>query len=165
MNGTPIFPMKLEVSHDSDHLQEASEEARRHSKRRCPRPLDSLHCKLQKPISKDDAKSKKRRCGWWKSALLFWRRPEDCTSDEHHVHRRSHAHSAAVLGPIYATESGVVVWRSTRRPSSGLLTAAEVGSEASRLAYLSLTDISANDGRRVAPYAAVRPAVPVYLVT
>ncbi|CAL9078749.1 unnamed protein product [Musa textilis] len=164
MNGTPIFPMKLEVYHDSDYLQ-ASEEARRHSKRRCPRPPDSLHCKLQKAISKDDAKSTKRRCGWWKSALLFWRRPEDCASDEHHVHQRSHAHSGAVLGPIYATESGVVVGRSTRRPSSGLLTAVEVGSEASRLAYLSLTDISADDGSRVAPYAAVRPAVPVYLVT
>ncbi|KAJ8511578.1 hypothetical protein OPV22_002012 [Ensete ventricosum] len=175
MNKSPVFPMTPEANHYSDYgfdpqmdYFQVLEEARRHSKRSDPRPLDSLHCKLQKPISKDDAnKSKKRRRGWWKSAFLFWRRPK--VSSEAGEQRRSqqrphNAHRSAVSGPIYATES-CCGGRRTSRPSSGPLTAAEVGADAAGLAYLSLRDLSFVDGRRASTHAAVPPAMPIYLVT
>ncbi|WOL16005.1 hypothetical protein Cni_G24787 [Canna indica] len=173
MNNTPIFPMTTEADHYSDYgfdvnYFQALEEARRHPKRKESRPLDSLHCKLKKPISKDESKGKKRRQGWWKSALLFWRRPKvGDSSEEHHAHRRPHhGNWPAASGPIYATESGGCgVGRRARRPSAGLLmAAAEIGAEAaSGLAYLSLRDHSLSDGLRVE--RAVPSPMPIYLVT
>ncbi|KAK8634098.1 hypothetical protein V6N13_014927 [Hibiscus sabdariffa] len=58
------------------------EEAIKHKKESSPRSIDSLHFKLQKPISKDEkisrkssnlkAKHKKKRW-WWKNALFFFK--------------------------------------------------------------------------------------------
>ncbi|RWW25071.1 hypothetical protein GW17_00010611 [Ensete ventricosum] len=115
------------------------EEARRHSKRGDQRPLDYLHFKLRKPISKDDVKSKNHRRGWWKSALAFWRR---------RAARGPYAHRAAVSGPLYTTESGGV-GRRTCRPISGRLTATEFGAEEAGLAYLSLRELNQVDSRFV----------------
>ncbi|WOL10311.1 hypothetical protein Cni_G19066 [Canna indica] len=170
MNKSPVFPVTPESNHYSDYgfdpqidYFQVLEEARRNSKRVDPRPLDSLHCKLQKPISKDDTKSKKRRRGWWKSALLFWRRPKVMSDAD--VQRRGSAHRSAVSGPIYSTES-CGGGRRTSRPCSGPLTVAEVGVQAAGMSYLSLRDFSAGaEGHPVSPYAAVPPAVPIYLVT
>ncbi|XP_042390538.1 uncharacterized protein LOC121981853 [Zingiber officinale] len=115
------------------------------------RPLDSLRCKLKKPLFKDDARAKKRRReGWWKSALLFWKQSHEAagggTSDEQW---RSHTQ----LPPVYATEIG---GRGARRPKAALLlAAAEVGAEAAAgMAYQRLSD--PGGGHRAAP---------IYIVT
>ncbi|KAJ8467566.1 hypothetical protein OPV22_030118 [Ensete ventricosum] len=158
MNRSPIFRMTPEANHCSgygidpqlDYFQ-VLEEARRHSKRGDQRPLDYLHFKLRKPISKDDVKSKNHRRGWWKSALAFWRR---------RAARGPYAHRAAVSGPLYTTESGGV-GRRTCRPISGRLTATEFGAEAAGLAYLSLRELNQVDSRPTA----LSPAAPIYSVT
>ncbi|RRT48393.1 hypothetical protein B296_00006846 [Ensete ventricosum] len=137
-----VFVCDYGIDPQLDYFQ-VLEEARRHSKRGDQRPLDYLHFKLQKPISKDDVKSKNHRRGWWKSALAFWRRPE-----QRRAARGPYAHRAAVSGPLYTTESGGV-GRRTCRPISGRLTATEFGAEAAGLAYLSLRELNQVDSRFV----------------
>ncbi|CAL9108458.1 unnamed protein product [Musa textilis] len=171
MNRSPIFRMTPEANHYSDYgfdpqidYFQVLEEARRNSKRGDQRPLDCLHCKLQKPISKDDVKSKNHRRGWWKSALGFWRRPRPKVRSDSYKQRRAarrpYTHRAAVSGPLYTTES-VGVGRRTCRPISGRLTAAEFGAEAAGLAYLRLWELNLVDDRPTA----LSPAAPIYIVT
>ncbi|KAK4766947.1 hypothetical protein SAY86_014698 [Trapa natans] len=136
----PIFPM-LEPHHFSDYgfdpqidFFQVLGEARKH-KREASRSIDSIHFKLQKPISKDDhyhsssrrpPPLKKRK--WWRNALLFFRgrwvphisRRTDTGSSSKQSHRdeSSGLHSslagggggrimsrASISGPVYLTES------------------------------------------------------------
>lgn len=142
------------------------EDARCHLKRGDQRVVDSLRYKLKKPIAKDEARAKKRRRGWWKSALHFWKRPELGSFEENNGSRRSHAQWSAGSGPVYSTDTGGV-GRRARRPSTGLLlAAAEVGADAAAgVAYVNLRDLSLGDGGQVAHCAVLPPAAPIYLVT
>ncbi|XP_072997321.1 uncharacterized protein [Typha latifolia] len=167
---SPIFPFP-EPHHYSDYgfdpqidYFQVLEEARRQSKR-CesrPPPLDSLHLKLQKPISKDAAKSKKRH-RWWKtagSALLFWKRakPDAHARRGDARGRRCGYPCGTVSGPLYVTEASCMAAASCRS-NSGPLAAAEVGVEG--LPYLSLRGLNLVDGDG----GAGARNVPIYLVT
>ncbi|OMO98548.1 hypothetical protein COLO4_13826 [Corchorus olitorius] len=188
-NKSPIFPMP-EPQHFSDYgfdpqidYFQVLEEARKH-KRETSRSIDSLHFKLQKPISKDDhskksskAKKKKR---WWKNALLFfkWKKwaPHhgsfhrdniDLDLDlEPDVHRaRARAFRASISGPVYITESrsgSSTPYRTTSRPSSGPLAGTMTPSRKGDLAipYLSLRELNMEQNQRVST-----SAMPIYLVT
>ncbi|XVF38752.1 hypothetical protein REPUB_Repub20aG0128800 [Reevesia pubescens] len=149
-NKSPIFPMP-EPQHFSDYgfdpqidYFQVLEEARKH-KKETSRSIDSLHFKLQKPISKDEQYSKKthihkakKKKRWWKNALLFFKWKKWTPHGNHHrdtldldldlepdVHRaRARAFRASISGPVYITESRSGLntpYRSTSRPSSGPL--------------------------------------------
>ncbi|BFG15060.1 uncharacterized protein Pyn_32177 [Prunus yedoensis var. nudiflora] len=178
-NKSPIFPMP-QPQHFSDYgfdpqidYFQVLEEARRH-KRETTRSIDSIHFKLQKPISKDDPKkthkAKKKR--WWKSALLFFK----CVTHHHHGHNnrseedvhqaRANAFRASISGPVYITESrsgSSTPYRTTSRPSSGPL--AGTLSPASRgeldIPYLSLRELNMEQQQQRNSTS----AMPIYLVT
>lgn len=158
-------------------------------KRETARSIDSIHFKLQKPISKDDSrgkihKSKKKR--WWKNALLFfkWR----WTPHHHNNHRdrhrannnddgddvhqaRARAFRASISGPVYLTESrsgSTTPYRTTSRPSSGplagTLTPAMKG--AVDLPYLSLRELTMEQLQLQEQQQRMSTsAMPIYLVT
>ncbi|EOY06569.1 hypothetical protein QUC31_016199 [Theobroma cacao] len=187
-NKSPIFPMP-EPQHFSDYgfdpqmdYFQVLEEARKH-KRETSRSIDSLHFKLQKPISKDEhskkthkAKKKKR---WWKNALLFFKWKKWTPHGNNHrdnldldldlepdVHRaRARAFRASISGPVYITESrsgSSTPYRTTSRPSSGplagTLTPTRKGDVA--IPYLSLRELNMEQHHRVST-----SAMPIYLVT
>lgn len=186
-NQCPIFPMP-EPHHFSDYgfdpqidYFQVLEEARKH--KREARSIDSLHFKLQKPISKDDSKKsgKIKRKRWWRSALLFfkWRwthsdsrlhRDDDDDDDDRDVHRaRARAFRASISGPVYITESrsgSSTPYRTSSRPSSGplagTLTPARRGEV--EIPYLSLRELNLEQQQqqhRISTSA----AMPIYLVT
>ncbi|GMI72140.1 hypothetical protein like AT5G49170 [Hibiscus trionum] len=152
------------------------EEARKH-KESSSRSIDSLHFKLQKPISKDDqfsrknsslkAKHRKKRW-WWKNALFFfnWKKWGAAGGGpgagldlelEPDVHRaRARALRASISGPVYVTES---------RCSSGSTTPYRIGSRPSsgplEIPYLSLRELNMEHRQR----ASTSAAMPIYLVT
>ncbi|KAI3993360.1 hypothetical protein MKX01_010103 [Papaver californicum] len=84
---TPILPITQHPHHFSDYGFDPQmdyllvlEEAKKHKKEKflpstvatTSRSIESLHFKLQKPISKEEeSKKKKRKSKWWKNALLF----------------------------------------------------------------------------------------------
>ncbi|KAJ4836948.1 hypothetical protein Tsubulata_032305 [Turnera subulata] len=188
-NKTPIFPMP-EPQHFSDYGFDPQinyfqflEEARKH-KRETPscRPIDSLHFKLQKPISKDDSsrkihKAKKKR--WWKNALLLfkWKWVPSSThhtshgldpeADDHDVHKaRARAFRASISGPVYITESrsgSSTPYRTTSRPSSGPLAGTLTPSRKGDLEipYLSLRELNMEQQQQRMSTS----AMPIYLVT
>ncbi|KAI4317561.1 hypothetical protein L6164_025424 [Bauhinia variegata] len=182
-NKTPIFPMP-EPQHFSDYgfdpqidYFQVLEEAMKH-KRETASSIDSIHFKLQKPISKDDsrkAQKSKQRKRWWKNALLFFK--WKWTPHHHHRHRHGkldqdedvhHARArdlrASISGPVYMTESrsgSSTPYRTTRRPSSGplagMLTPVKKGDVA--IPYLSLRELTMEQRRMSTS------SMPVYLVT
>ncbi|XVF62559.1 hypothetical protein PTKIN_Ptkin09bG0017900 [Pterospermum kingtungense] len=195
-NKSPIFPMP-EPQHFSDYgfdpqidYFQVLEEARKH-KKEASRSIDSLHFKLQKPISKDEfskkshhihkaAKKKKR---WWKNALLFfkwkkWTLPHghshrdtlDLDLDlEPDIHRaRARAFRASISGPVYITESrsgsNTPYYRTTTsRPSSGPLAGTLTPTRKGdvEIPYLSLRELNMEH-----QYQRVSTsAMPIYLVT
>ncbi|KAM1923412.1 hypothetical protein ACFX15_021330 [Malus domestica] len=182
-NKSPIFPMP-QTQHFSDYgfdpqidYFQVLEDARRH-KRETTRSIDSVHFKLQKPITKDDPKkphhkkTKKKR--WWKSALLFFKWNKLTT---HHYHRgpagdedvhqaRAKAFRASISGPVYITESrsgSSTPYRSTSRPSSGPLagTMSPASKDEMGIPYLSLRELNMEQQQQRSSTS----AMPIYLVT
>ncbi|XP_057430353.1 uncharacterized protein LOC130723363 [Lotus japonicus] len=180
-NKSPVFPMP-DPQHFSDYgfdpqinYFQVLEEAMKH-KHETARSIDSIHFKLQKPISNDDSNrtklhnsNKKKR--WWRTALLFfkWRR----TTHHHHHHdsdvhqARARAFRATVSGPVYLTESrsgSTTPCRTTSRPSSGPLagTLMPPVKGAVDMPYLSLRELTfeQQQQQKVSP-----SAMPIYLVT
>jgi len=145
------------------------EEARK-QKREGTRSIDSIHFKLQKPISKDESKKKKR---WWRTALLFfkwkWVPNHGHGSDVHEdVHlARARAFRASVSGPVYFTESrsgSTTPYRSTSRPSSGPLagTLTPLSKDEVDMPYLSLRELNTEQQQQ---QRISTSAMPLYLVT
>ncbi|KAL1084460.1 hypothetical protein V6Z11_D09G266900 [Gossypium hirsutum] len=172
-NKSPIFPIH-EPQHFSDYgfdpqidYFQVLEEAKKHRKE-TPRSIDSLHFKLQKPISKDEQFTKKtqhkgKKWGGFKSTTTTTGGGLDLELDiEPDVHRaRARAFMAASMsGPVYITESrsgSTTPYRTSvscrRRPSSsGPLTP-----------YLSLRELNMEYQQRVS--SSSTSAMPIYLVT
>ena len=158
------------------------EEARKH--KREARSIDSLHFKLQKPISKDDSRKsgKIKRKRWWRSAILFFkwrwahgdtrlhRHPDGGDDDDRDVHRaRARAFRASISGPVYITETrsgSSTPYRTSSRPSSGplagTLTPARRGEV--EIPYLSLRELNMEQQQQERRIS-TSPAKPIYLVT
>jgi hypothetical protein len=151
------------------------EEAMKH-KRESSRSIDSIHFKLQKPISKEESrnkfhhtKSKKKR--WWKNALFFfkrkWANHRDDPYDSNDIHQaRAKAFRATISGPVYLTESrsgSTTPYRTTSRPSSGplagTLTPPAIG--AVDIPYLSLRELTMEQQQQRMSTS----AMPIYFVT
>ncbi|XP_062175768.1 uncharacterized protein LOC133880797 [Alnus glutinosa] len=181
-NKSPIFPMP-EPQHFSDYgfdpqidYFQVLEEARK-QKREGTRSIDSIHFKLQKPISKDESKKThkgKKKKRWWRSALLFfkwkWVPHHGHGSDVHEdVHlARARAFRASVSGPVYFTESrsgSTTPYRSTSRPSSGPLagTLNPLSKDEVDMPYLSLRELNTEQQRQQQRIST--SAMPLYLVT
>ncbi|KAJ8441693.1 hypothetical protein Cgig2_019080 [Carnegiea gigantea] len=188
-NKSPVFPM-VEPQHFSDYgfdpqfdYFQVLEEARKH-KREAPRSIDSLHFRLQKPISKDDTRkgSKKKRHWWWKNALFFfkskWASPCNKASALYYYHHQNISIGGgggggggggscrSPSGPIYVTESlsgCSTPYRTTSRPLSsplaGTLTPSRKGDL--KMPYFSLKDLSMDQPHGVS----ISSPMPIYLVT
>ncbi|GMY27777.1 hypothetical protein FCV25MIE_23019 [Fagus crenata] len=195
-NKAPIFPMP-EPQHFSDYgfdpqidYFQVLEEARKH-KRETTRSIDSIHFKLQKPISKDDSKkTQKSKKRWWRSALLFfkWKWVPNHHHHHHHGHHRPHHHHhhghddhedvhqararafrASISGPVYITEStsgSTTPYRknSRSRPSSGPLagTLTPATKGDVDIPYLSLRELNMEQQQQ---QRFSTSAMPIYLVT
>lgn len=141
------------------------------------RSIDSIHFKLQKPISKDESRKshhhkKSKRKRWWKNALMFFKRTWTHThtharrGGQHggveDVHQaRARAFRASISGPVYFTESqsgSATPCRSTRRWSSGPLAKAELD-----IPYLSLRELTMQHQQQ--QRVSTSSAMPIYLVT
>ncbi|KAG4956668.1 hypothetical protein GLYMA_15G150400v4 [Glycine max] len=182
-NKSPVFPIP-DPQHFSDYgfdpqinYFQVLEEAMKH-KRETARSIDSIQFKLQKPISKDESRSKAHRPKkrWWRSALLFFRwrwahHPLDNTNNDHHddVHQaRARAFRASISGPVYWTETrsgSTTPYRSTSRPSSGSLagTLTPPAMDDVNTPYLSLRELNMEQEhlqRRMST-----SAMPIYLVS
>ncbi|GAU36072.1 hypothetical protein TSUD_320350 [Trifolium subterraneum] len=183
-NKSPIFPIS-DPQHFSDYgfdpqinYFQVLEEAMKH-KREGSRSIDSIHFKLQKPISKEESrnkyhnqKSKKKR--WWKNALFFFKRKwahnhhrDDDNNDIHQA--RAKAFRASISGPVYLTESrsgSTTPYRSTSRPSSGPLAGtlmpAAIG--AVDIPYLSLRELTMEQ-QQMQQQRMSTSAMPIYFVT
>ncbi|KAJ4722134.1 Collagen alpha-1(III) chain like [Melia azedarach] len=191
-NKSPIFPMP-DPQHFSDYgfdpqidYFQVLEEARKHKRETSSsRSMDSLHFKLQKPISKDEARSKKshnkaKKKRWWRNALLFFKwkwihhnsnhvEHDDLDLDlDHDVHNaRARAFRASISGPVYITESrsgSSTPHRSTSRPSSGPLagTLSPVNKTDVQIPYLSLRDLNMEQQQQQRMSTS---SLPIYLVT
>ncbi|KAE8698236.1 MATE efflux family protein 5-like [Hibiscus syriacus] len=182
-NKSPIFPM-TGPQHFSDYgfdpqidYFQVLEEARKHKKESSSsRTIDSLHFKLQKPVSKDEqfsrktnnlkAKNKRKRW-WWKNALFLfkWKKWGGGSGGsvsgldlelEPDVHRvRARAFRASMSGPVYVTDSRsgsgpTTPCKITSRPSSGPL----------KIPFLSLRELNMEQQQR-----ASTSAMPIYLVS
>ncbi|KAM7280201.1 hypothetical protein ACFE04_007335 [Oxalis oulophora] len=180
----PIFPM-AEPQHFSDYgfdpqldYFQVLEEARKH-KRETPssRSIDSIHFKLQKPISKEDSskpkKSKKKK--WWRNALFFFKsnwiqvKQEEenynintntnTNTNTNDVHlARARAFRASISGPVYITESlsgSSTPYKSRSRPCSGQL---NLTSPIKNIPYLSLRELNMEHQQRII-------TSPIYLVS
>ena len=159
------------------------EEARKH-KWEATRSIESLHFRLQKPISKDDTRkgSKKKRRWWWKNALFFfkskWASPCNKASALYYYHHHHHHHHQSDIsiggggscrstsGPIYVTESlsgCSTPYRTTSRPLSsplaGTLTPSRKGDL--KMPYFSLKDLSMDQPHGMS----ISSPMPIYLVT
>lgn len=181
-NKSPIFPMP-EPQHFSDYgfdpqidYFQVLEEARK-QKRETARSIDSIHFKLQKPISKDESKKThkaKKKKRWWRSALLFfkwkWVHHHGHGGDDHEdVHlARARAFRASISGPVYFTESrsgSTTPYRSTSRPSSGPLagTLTPPSKDELDMPYLSLRELNTEQQQQQQRIST--SAMPLYLVT
>ncbi|EEF45569.1 uncharacterized protein LOC8278759 [Ricinus communis] len=182
-NKSPIFPMP-EPQHFSDYGFDPQidyfqflEEARKH-KRETARSIDSLHFKLQKPISKDEYSNKKphknKKKRWWKKAFLFlkwkWVQTQQDDFADEDVHKaRARAFRASISGPVYITESrsgSSTPYRTTSRPSSGplagTLTPARKGDL--EIPYLSLRELNVEQQQQQHQRMSTS-SMPIYLVT
>ncbi|CAN7075618.1 unnamed protein product [Brassica oleracea var. botrytis] len=183
-NKSPVFPIP-DSQHFSDYgfnYFQVMEEARKHNKRETSTKssiINSLHFKIQKPISKDDPTrstmhhNKRKKRWWWKKALPFfkWRKwpisttvavNEDCRVRNF----RAVTGSMSMSSPVYSTESrtgSYIPYRATTsRPSSGpiagTLTPARKGDVA--VPYLSLREHNMEQQQRISISSS-----PIYLVT
>ncbi|KAL3505701.1 hypothetical protein ACH5RR_031083 [Cinchona calisaya] len=200
---SPIFPIS-EPHHFSDYgfdpqidYFQVLEEARRHKREsslsKSSIAIETIHFKLQKPISKDDyassskkkIKKNKQKKRWWKNALLFFRwkwvphhgsTNNNNYSDHHHhnvldygVHGRR-ALRGSISGPVYITESrsgSSTPYRTTSRPSSGPLAGTLTPPEKDevQIPYISLREISMDDHHQLLQHRVSTSAMPIYLVT
>ncbi|KAK1277413.1 hypothetical protein QJS04_geneDACA007188 [Acorus gramineus] len=129
------------------------EEAKKHKKD--AKPIDSLHLKLQKPISKDSAKKRRSSSSsWWKKPLLFlkWRRTDPCdkAAAEAFDHRERRRNVGSMSGPVYYVAETVGPCRSSGPVMRG---------EGFEMPYFSLREL--NVDRPIADAA----SSPIYLVT
>ncbi|KAE8668051.1 epoxide hydrolase 2 [Hibiscus syriacus] len=170
-NKYPVFPIP-EPQHFSDYgfdLQidyfQVLDAARRQKKESSWRSTDSLHFKLQKPISKDEQLSRKNnnlkaknrnKRWWWKNALFFlkWNRSRDGNDLDVELEPKNRAR-ASISGPVYITESrcgsgSTTPFRISSRPSSGPL----------EIPYLNLRELNMEHQARGST-----SAKPIYLVT
>ncbi|KAG4990486.1 hypothetical protein JHK82_023989 [Glycine max] len=180
-NKSPVFPIP-DPQHFSDYgfdpqinYFQVLEEAMKH-KRETARSIDSIHFKLQKPISKDDSRSKAhrpRKKRWWRSALLFfkWRwAHHHNNNDDHDIHQaRARAFRASISGPVYWTEArsgSATPYRSTSRPSSGPLagTVTPPAKDDVDTPYLSLRELNMEQQQQLQQRMSTS-AMPIYLVT
>ncbi|WJX23510.1 hypothetical protein P8452_12713 [Trifolium repens] len=184
-NKSPIFPIS-DPQHFSDYgfdpqinYFQVLEEAMKH-KREGSRSIDSIHFKLQKPISKEESrnkfhnqKTKKKR--WWKNAIFFFKRKwahhhhhrDDDNNDIHQA--RAKAFRATISGPVYLTESrsgSNTPYRTTSRPSSGPLagTLAPAAIGAVDIPYLSLRELTMEQ-QQMQQQRMSTSAMPIYFVT
>ncbi|CAL1413202.1 unnamed protein product [Linum trigynum] len=197
---SPVFPMPTEPHHFSDYGFDPQidyfqflEEAKKHKRdstttAAAANSIDTLHFKLQKPVSKDESlkttqanktKIKKR---WWKNALVFFklkwahrnsRKVEGFgeREAEDDVHRaRARAFRATMSGPVYITESrsgSNTPYRfttTTSRPASGPLAGSlspAVKGDID-LPYVSLRELNMEQQQKQRMSTS---AMPIYLVT
>ncbi|XP_027904607.1 uncharacterized protein LOC114164220 [Vigna unguiculata] len=181
-NKSPVFPMP-DPQHFSDYgfdpqinYFQVLEEAMKH-KRETARSIDSIHFKLQKPISKDESRSKAhrpRKKRWWRSALLFfkwrWAHPRDNGINQDDVHQaRARAFRASISGPVYWTESrsgSATPHRTSSRPTSGPLagTLTPPAKDDVDTPYLSLRELNMEQQHQLQRRMSTS-AMPIYLVT
>ncbi|KAK1318312.1 hypothetical protein QJS10_CPB04g00933 [Acorus calamus] len=130
------------------------EEAKKH--KRESKPIDSLHLKLQKPISKDSERAKKRKSSWlwWKNPLFFlkWRRTDHSSKSVVDHHRRRQ--ERPVSGPVYYVAEAPARWSFGRCGRSGPLE--RVGGF--EVPYVSLREVNVDRPTAVA-------STPIYFVT
>ncbi|KAK4855355.1 hypothetical protein QYF36_006382 [Acer negundo] len=192
-NKSPIFPMP-DPQHFSDYgfdpqidYFQVLEEARKHKREAPSRSIDSLHFKLQKPISKDESKrthnhnhhNKAKKKRWWKNALFFFKwkwihhphhRDGDVDLGHDDVHQvRARAFRATISGPVYITESrsgSSTPYRSTSRPTSGPLagTVTPTNKNDVQIPYLSLRELSMEHEQQQQQRMSTS-SMPIYLVT
>ncbi|KAK7290372.1 hypothetical protein RIF29_04751 [Crotalaria pallida] len=197
-NKSPVFPIP-DPQHFSDYgfdpqinYFQVLEEAMKHKhETSATRSIDSIHFKLQKPISKDidsrtklhNTKSKKKQ-RWWKQALFFfkWKRPHHHHHHHHHHYNHYHHHDqnddvhqararafrASISGPVYLTESrsssgSTTPYRTTSRPSSGPLAGSltPLPKGEMDIPYLSLRELTMEQQQQRLSTS----AMPIYLVT
>lgn len=188
-NKSPFFPI-VEPQHFSDYgfdpqidYFQILEEARKHRIRESARSsIDTVHFKLQKPISKDESSKKIKknssRKRWWRNALLFFKRiprtksntdkiSGDGDLDDGKVHHLRPTFRGLISGPVYITESrsgSNTPYRTTSRPSSGLLSGTLTPSRKGDLEipYISLREFNMDEQQhKISPSS----AMPIYLVT
>ncbi|XP_077219057.1 uncharacterized protein LOC143853200 [Tasmannia lanceolata] len=162
---SPIFPMP-QPQHFSDYgfdpqidYFQVLEEARKH--KRETRSIDSLHFKLQKPISKEDSKKKNKKKRWWKNALLFWKWKKNEDPSNITKSRPLESSYGPFSGPVYGLETGSGTPSRTSRsnsgPLAGTLTPTRKGDV--EIPYLSLRDLNFENHRISSS------SMPIYLVT
>ncbi|KAJ6351707.1 hypothetical protein OIU78_007582 [Salix suchowensis] len=163
------------------HKNQFLEEARNHKRETTAArsSVDSLHFKLQKPISKEESANRKihkannKKKKWWRNALLFFKwkwihsNHKDDYLDRGDVHiARARAFGVSVSGPVYLTDSlsgSSTPYRSTSRPSSGPLAGTLIPARKDDLEipYLSLRELNMEQQQR----SISTSAMPIYLVT
>ncbi|PIA61296.1 hypothetical protein AQUCO_00300674v1 [Aquilegia coerulea] len=182
-NKSPVFPIPQHPQHFSDYgfdpqidYLQVLEEAKKH-KKDFSRSIDSLHFKLQKPISKEDTKkNKNRKKKWWKNALLFWKKKTSSNGVNNHNDeieaddyiKRSREYRG-LSGPVYITESRSgsstpcrVSSRPTSGPLAGTLTPMRKGDV--DVPYVSLRELNMEQ-QEEPNYRFSTSAMPIYLVT
>ncbi|KAL5983682.1 hypothetical protein ACLOJK_017773 [Asimina triloba] len=155
----PFLPSDLQVL----------EEARKHKREsRESRSLDSLHFKLQKPISKEESKkAKKKKKRWWRNALQFWKWKWSEEKLQQHGFGPSLAsdwpyNGRSASSPVYGVGE-IGSWTpSWSRPSSGPLAGTWTPTRKGDLEipYLSLREMNAEAPQRIST-----SSMPIYLVT
>ncbi|KAI3966945.1 hypothetical protein MKX01_017596 [Papaver californicum] len=189
-NKTPIFPIPQHPHHFSDYgfdpqmdYLQVLEEAKKHKKKEkllpstttTSRSIESLHFKLQKPISKEESKKKKQKSKWWKNALLFckkkWVYQNDQVVDHHfgeNNYIKNSNYRGIISGPIYITESrsgSSTPCRSTSGPLSSSAAAAWTlipKTKSSEVPYLNLREMSLDQHHRI---SITTNPMAIYLVT
>ncbi|KAI3867456.1 hypothetical protein MKX03_010036 [Papaver bracteatum] len=191
-NKSPIFPIPQHPHHFSDYgfdpqmdYLQVLEEAKKHKKEKfipssttTSRSVESLHFKLQKPISKEESKKKKQKSKWWKNALLFckkkWVYQNDQVSDHHFgtdnnnyikSNQGGSNYRGTISGPIYITESrsgSSTPCRSTSGPLSSSSSAwTLMPATKNEVPYLNLREMNLDQNHRI---STTNP-MPIYLVT
>lgn len=197
-NKSPIFPIPQHPHHFSDYgfdpqmdYLQVLEEAKKHKKEKflpssssttTSRSVESLHFKLQKPISKEESKKKKNKSKWWKNALLFckkkWVYQNDQVVDHHFgtdknnymkSNQGSSNYRGTISGPIYITESrsgSSTPCRSTSGPLSSTSAAWTLipATKGSEVPYLNLREMNLDQHHRISTTTTTNP-MPIYLVT
>ncbi|KAI3837547.1 hypothetical protein MKW98_011466 [Papaver atlanticum] len=190
-NKSPIFPIPQHPHHFSDYgfdpqmdYLQVLEEAKKHKKEKfipsssttTSRSVESLHFKLQKPISKEESKKKKQKSKWWKNALLFckkkWVYQNDQVVDHHFgtdnnnymKNNQGGNYRGTISGPIYITESrsgSSTPCRSTSGPlSSSAWTL--IPATKNEVPYLNLREMNLDQNHRI---STTTNPMPIYLVT
>ncbi|KAJ8573894.1 hypothetical protein K7X08_010405 [Anisodus acutangulus] len=188
-NKSPIFPI-VDPQHFSDYgfdpqidYFQILEEARKHKIRETARSsIDTVHFKLQKPISKDESSKKIKknssRKRWWKNALVFFKRIPKSKNDKisgtgdldaGEVHHRRPTFRGSISGPVYITESrsgSNTPYRTTSRPTSGLLAGTLTPSRKGdvEIPYTNLREFNM-DQQQQHRISTSTSAMPIYLVT